>query len=83
MFYHLFLQEETAPPVKNTTKQNQDFRKAWWLATALSACVGVCIPLNAQNSAPATDADITEANPAETVSARSSISFVAVSIDAV
>ena len=29
MFYHLFLQEETAPPVKNTTKQNQDFRKAW------------------------------------------------------
>ena len=29
MFYHLFLQEETAPPVENTTKQNQDFRKAW------------------------------------------------------
>ena len=29
MFYDLFLQEDTTPPVKNETKLNQDFRKVW------------------------------------------------------
>jgi hypothetical protein len=29
MFYDLFLQEDTTPPVQNETKLNQDFRKAW------------------------------------------------------
>ena len=29
LFYDLFLQEETTPPINNETKLNQDFRKAW------------------------------------------------------
>ena len=43
----------------------QSFRKAWWLATAFGVCVGVSGSANAQEAAPAADADITEANPAE------------------
>ncbi len=43
----------------------QIVRNAWWLATALSAFVGMSGFANSQDAAPATDADITEANPAE------------------
>ena len=43
----------------------QSFRKAWWLAIALGICIGITGSANSQDAAPAADADITEANPAE------------------